>query len=83
VVPDEGAALAEVAAQVAAGEAGIGGVMDDHGSVLRGGSNVSVYCFTWGKIWHREGELSNGELLMEISVLADAKFRKGSEVLAR
>jgi hypothetical protein len=59
VVKDDGVALAEVVAQVAAGEAGIGGVMDDHGSLVRGGSNVSVYCFTWDKIWHRKGELSN------------------------
>jgi len=49
-VVQEGAALAEEAAQGAAGEAGMAGVMDDHGSLLRGGSNLSVNCLTWGKL---------------------------------
>jgi hypothetical protein len=42
VVPDGGAALAEVTAQFAAGEAGIVVVVVDHGSLLRGGSNLSL-----------------------------------------
>ena len=61
VVQDEGEALAELAAEDAAGEAGIAGVMEDHGSLLRGGSNLSVYCVTWGKIWNEELKLSSAK----------------------
>jgi len=54
VVQDEGKALAEVAAQGAAGDAGIAVVVDDHGGLLRGGSNLSLICLTWGKIRQKE-----------------------------
>ena len=59
VVPGDGVALAQVVAQGAAGEAGIAGVVDDHGGLLRGGSNLSSNCLTWGKVWQKEGEMSN------------------------
>jgi hypothetical protein len=54
-------ALAEVATQGAAGAAGLAGVIDDHGSLLRGGSNLSLNGLTWGKPWHRDGHLSNAK----------------------
>ncbi|MGD0260673.1 MAG: hypothetical protein ABSD29_12715, partial [Verrucomicrobiota bacterium] len=60
-VPDEGAALEEDARPGAAGAAGIVVVVDDHVGLLRGGSNLSVYCLTWGKIWNEELKLSNAD----------------------
>jgi hypothetical protein len=61
VVPDEGAALEEDARPGAAGAAGIVVVVDDHVGLLRGGSNLSLNCLTWGKIWQKEAHLSNAK----------------------
>jgi len=61
VVPDEGAALEEDARPGAAGAAGIVVVVDDHGSLLRGGSNLSSNCLTWGRRWNEELKLSNAK----------------------
>jgi hypothetical protein len=61
VVKDDGAALAQVDAQFAAGEAGLAGVIGDHGSLLRGGSNLSLNCLTWSKRWNEELKLSNAK----------------------
>jgi hypothetical protein len=61
VVPDAGAALAEVDAEGAAGAAGMAGVIGDHGGLLRGGSNLSSNCLTWGKRWNKELKLSNAD----------------------
>ncbi|MGD0263138.1 MAG: hypothetical protein ABSD29_25510, partial [Verrucomicrobiota bacterium] len=59
--PDEGAALEEDARPGAAGAAGIVVVVDDHVGLLRGGSNLSLNCLTWGKIWQKEAHLSNAK----------------------
>jgi hypothetical protein len=77
VVPDDGTALADMPAQDAPGEAAMAAtvVIDDHGSLLRGGSNLSLISLTSGKPWHRKGQLSM-PICTRLNVSRALKFTK-------